>query len=57
LTDALCDGKKVVRCSINKQLLDRNGQPDTKIFFDGIHISEKGYEIWAKDILKNWRAI
>ncbi|GAA5497131.1 hypothetical protein Rhal01_03321 [Rubritalea halochordaticola] len=52
LTDSLCDGKKVIRCSINQQLLDEQGQPNKKIFFDGIHLSTEGYEIWAKDILR-----
>ena len=57
LTDALCDGRRVIRCSINRQLLNPDGQPDPEIFFDGIHISEKGYEIWADDILKHYRAL
>lgn len=51
LTDALCDGEKVIRCSINSQLNGEDGKPRTDIFFDGIHINEDGYEIWAQDIL------
>ena len=53
LCNYLCDGKRVIRCSISQQLLDESGQPSKKIFFDGIHISADGYRIWAQDILKN----
>ena len=53
LCDQLCDGKRVLRASISKKLLDENGQPNKKIFFDGIHLNEIGYRIWAKDIIKN----
>jgi hypothetical protein len=42
-----------VRGSINKPLNNSTGQPDKEIFFNGIHISEVGYKIWAQDILAN----
>ncbi|MFC4993404.1 exo-alpha-sialidase [Rubritalea tangerina] len=56
LTKTLCDGKKVIHCSINSKLRDHSGQPDKKIFFDGIHISPDGYQIWAQDILQQLKS-
>ncbi len=56
LIKELCDGKSVIDCSINSKLLDAYGQPDKKIFFDGIHLNEKGYEIWANDILSKLKS-
>lgn len=49
----LADGERVIFCSINDQLLDEQGAPNKAIFFDGIHITAEGYEIWAQDILEN----
>jgi lysophospholipase L1-like esterase len=51
----LDDGKKVFYKDIGKKFLEEDGSLDKKIMPDYLHLSEKGYQIWAdaiKDDLK-----
>ncbi|MGL4854445.1 MAG: GDSL-type esterase/lipase family protein, partial [Lentisphaeria bacterium] len=52
LLKKLADGKRVIHASIYDQLLDKDGNANKEIFFDGIHMTNAGYEIWAKDVLR-----
>jgi (4-O-methyl)-D-glucuronate---lignin esterase len=45
------DGKKVRYLNINEQLADKNGKPYDGMTLDGLHLSVKGYQVWA-DALK-----
>ena len=47
----LADGKKTRYISINDRLADRDGTLHEGMTVDGLHLSVKGYQIWA-DALK-----
>jgi lysophospholipase L1-like esterase len=47
----LADGKKTRYLSINDKLADRDGRLREGVTVDGLHLSVKGYQIWA-DALK-----
>jgi lysophospholipase L1-like esterase len=46
----LADGKKVRYLNINDQLADREGKFLEGMSPDGIHLSVKGYEVWAANL-------
>lgn len=49
---ALCDGKNIFHCSINKELLELDGETLTRQMMpDLLHPGPKGYDIWAKALL------
>lgn len=49
---ALCDGKNIFHCSINKELLESDGETLTRDMMpDLLHPGPKGYKIWAKTLL------
>jgi lysophospholipase L1-like esterase len=47
----LADGKSVRYLNINSRLADKEGRLFESVTVDGLHLSEKGYQIWA-DALK-----
>lgn len=47
---AMADGKQVRFLNINDQLADKNGQLLPGVSVDKLHLSLKGYEIWAKNL-------
>jgi lysophospholipase L1-like esterase len=47
----LCDGKRVRFLNLNDKLADRDGKLREGVTVDGLHLSVKGYQIWA-DALK-----
>lgn len=44
------DGKKVRFLNINDQLADKNGKLFEGMSVDNLHLSLKGYEVWAKNL-------
>jgi lysophospholipase L1-like esterase len=46
----LADGKNVVYMDIGDQFLDKNGNLSKEIMPDFLHLSAKGYDIWAEAI-------
>jgi lysophospholipase L1-like esterase len=46
----LADGKKVRFFNINDQLADKDGKLFEGVTVDSLHLSLKGYEIWAKNL-------
>ena len=45
---------KVNYIEVGKLLLDENGKPDPKYFkADKLHMNEKGYELWVKEITRS----
>lgn len=46
----LADGERVIYLNINKKFLDKEGALAKEIMPDYLHLSPKGYEIWAKAI-------
>ena len=46
----LGDGKKVIYVDFSDKFLDAAGNLSKEIMFDGLHPSEKGYQIWADAI-------
>jgi lysophospholipase L1-like esterase len=48
---AFADGKSIVFLNINGQLADRDGRLREGVTEDGLHLSVKGYQVWA-DALK-----
>ncbi|MFZ2655182.1 MAG: GDSL-type esterase/lipase family protein [Victivallales bacterium] len=44
------DYKKIFYLDIGNKLLSSDGKLDKEIIRDGIHLSEKGYEIWAENM-------
>ncbi len=46
----LADGKKVHYLDIGKQFLNEDGVLTREIMPDLLHLSEKGYKIWAESI-------
>ncbi len=44
------DGKKVRFLNINDQLADQNGKLFEGMAVDNLHLSLKGYEVWAKNL-------
>jgi lysophospholipase L1-like esterase len=47
----LCDGKRVRFVNVNDKLADRDGKLRDGVTVDGLHLSLKGYQVWA-DALK-----
>ena len=47
----LADGKKVRFLDINDQLADKDGQLLEGVAVDRLHLSLKGYEIWARNLV------
>ena len=47
----ICDGRRVRFVNINDKLADRDGTLREGVTVDGLHLSVKGYQIWA-DALK-----
>lgn len=48
----LADGKRVRYVNIEAAFLDENGHQIDEMFRDGLHLSQKGYEAWAKSLLQ-----
>lgn len=46
----ICMSKKVRYIDLNKSM-SKNGRIRPEITIDGIHLNEKGYHIWAKEIM------
>ncbi len=46
----LADGKKIRLLNINDQLADKDGQLFDGMTVDNLHLSLKGYEVWAKNL-------
>ena len=46
-----CDGKRVVWCDFNDKFLDAEGNLSREIFLDLLHPEERGYEIWASEVI------
>jgi serine/threonine protein kinase/lysophospholipase L1-like esterase len=53
----LDDGKMVFYKDIGERFLDKDGSLDKAIMPDFLHLSEKGYEIWAKAIKDDLRKL
>jgi lysophospholipase L1-like esterase len=43
----LDDGQNVRYLDISLKLADANGNPQTGVYEDGLHLTDQGYEIWA----------
>jgi len=52
LVNKLADGKTVRFVNIEADFLDENGLQKDEMFRDGLHLSQKGYEAWAKSLLQ-----
>ncbi|MFA6293697.1 MAG: GDSL-type esterase/lipase family protein [Victivallales bacterium] len=50
LISAQADFKKVFYLDIGDKFLAPDGKADKEIIRDGVHLSEKGYEIWAENM-------
>lgn len=42
------DGKQIFYLDLGNQFTDQNGKLNKALVRDGIHLSEKGYEVWGK---------
>jgi lysophospholipase L1-like esterase len=51
LVSQLADGKTIVVLDINQNFLDNNNVLTRQIMPDLLHLSEKGYQIWAESML------
>ncbi len=47
LISACADNQHVFFLDIGPQLLEKDGTMNKEIFRDGLHITPKGYQIWA----------
>ena len=47
----LCDGKQVVFFDFGDKLLTEDGTLAPEIAADGTHLTAKGYEIWAENVV------
>ncbi len=47
---ALADGKKIRFLNINNRLTDDRGELLPGISGDGVHLEEKGYDVWAQEL-------
>lgn len=50
IVKSLDDGKRVYYLDISKEFLDDNGKLSQQIMPDLLHLSKRGYEIWAEAI-------
>ncbi len=46
-----CDGTRVVWCDFNEKFLDARGNLSRELFSDLLHPDERGYEIWASEVI------
>lgn len=46
-----CDGTRVVWCDFNEKFLDADGNLSRELFPDLLHPGERGYEIWASEVI------
>ena len=51
LLKPLSDGKTVLWFDITSKLVKKDGWLDERLFPDGIHPSDDGYNIWARELL------
>ncbi len=49
---ALHDGERVHYLDIGEHFLDANGEIPADVMSDGLHPSQKGYEIWAEAVIE-----
>ncbi|MCB0805299.1 MAG: hypothetical protein KDC05_05830 [Bacteroidales bacterium] len=47
-----CKDKKFKYIDLHSEYLNRSGEMDQQFTFDGVHLSEKGYQLWAHLIKK-----
>ncbi|MCQ2388762.1 MAG: GDSL-type esterase/lipase family protein [Kiritimatiellae bacterium] len=51
----LADGKSVVWFDLGPRLVEKDGRLNDKLFPDGLHPSDDGYNIWAHELLPHLR--
>lgn len=49
--EKLCDGEHIIWCDWGKQMLDAKGNLPSSMCSDYCHPTEKGYGVWAKNLL------
>ena len=50
-TKALADGKDVLWLDIRGKIMNKDGTISTDVLYDYVHPTEKGYELWAEDLM------